>query len=182
MGKRKISGILKYGPRKAKDVQRYQAGGRLAIGTGYDYREDPYEMALLRQENNLEVARTRANALRDAATIRAKAASGRKGKEPTLKGFDPITKGLPSFNKFYNNALQQEVIKYNEFIQTNPIDSLESQQLFNAIKNKGVELNALGEEEKKSFETALGRLDDTDLNTKAITSNGAVAIEDKSGK
>ena len=184
MKNRKISGILKYAPKASSTIASFQAGGRLAIGKGYDYREDPYELALMRDENAQQIANTRAEALKEAANTRARAtAAAAKDKTGKLEGFAPITDGLPAENKMYNELLQKDVDAYNKFIETNPITSLPAQQLFNAIKNRGIQYNALAKQNKDDFDAAYGKLDVSDLNTKAISVNGAVAMQDsKSGE
>jgi hypothetical protein len=186
MKNRKISGILKYGPRVSNEVKKsFQAGGRLAIGEGYDYREDPYELALMRNESAQQIARTRADALRDAANTRANAAMAtakNKTQNQKLAGFAPITDGFPAANAYYNAELQKDVDQYNKFIETNPINSLPAQKMFNDITNKGIQLNSKGKQDKEEFNAAYGKLGADDLNMAAVTSTGYVAVRDNKSR
>ena len=182
MHKRKNIGIIKYGPRlsKNKTTQKFQSGGVASVESGYEWREDPYELMLMRQkESGLEDERKRRSA------ARKKASSSSNTKDPKIGNFDVLEGGLfgtrTALNQKYK-ALQQQ---YRDEIASNPpswVSTIDSQKMFQHVVTVGQEFQEILRREQKQFNDAKAKLNTSDSEALAISSNNNMMVINKDTK
>jgi hypothetical protein len=182
MHKRKIVGILKYGTRVytgADKTPKFQEGGSVAVSRGYDWRDDPYEIMLLRQKTAQEIEGTRA------------AAKAERAAKPTNYGlksidtFDALKEGLPVTNRQINAIAEKEEEAYYDKVRQSGgqyAATMEGQIEFKKLANHHTKLETAAKEEAENFKTALSAIDPSDRNTLAVSAEGGVMVRDTSGK
>lgn len=177
MKKRKISGILKYGVRTYTPVQKLQEGGFVSVAKAYDWRDDPYELALMKQNSAQNIAETRAN-----ATMNRKKSSSSSDKPDKIDAFIRLEGGL----SVTNDAINAEFSKlqegyYNKIRLNEPgwVASREGQIEHQKIINEGKRLESKAKTEEVNFRDAVSKINSEDLQTYAISSDGGVMAYDK---
>lgn len=179
MQRRKISGILKYGTRAyTGPVKKLQEGGFVAVGAGYDWRDDPYEIMLLRNQAAQDIAKTRA-----AASYARKAGSTKTVKDPTIPGFVALKGGLQVTNDAINNQYQAYQKEFYNQVETNGTEWLTTvagQRAAQQVINLGITLEEKAKTEETNFNDAFGKIKPEDRTVFAISSNGNMMVRNKS--
>jgi len=139
MSTRRHVGILKYGKRKSapSDV-KFQAGGAFSTyASGYDWREDPYEMALMRQRIRHEDEDRNFYKQQKLG-----ASTGRGNKRSSVlkpsdyRQFSVLEGGLQSsrdaLNKHYEGLQKQ----YMDMVAVNGVEAVNASEQGNALYNQ----------------------------------------------
>jgi len=178
MNKRKQLGIIKYGTKKYKRTEKMQGGGTLeAYAPVYNWREDPYEMMLMKQKMSAESAQRT-----------ARSRGGRKNK-PTKSDYKPfvaLKEGLTGSRTHYNNLYKQDQRAYMDRIQQNGeawVNTYEAKTMHQNIINQGIAYEARLKEEKGIFKDSEKKMrDSNDQNAYAISNNGGMFVLDGKGE
>lgn len=168
MKTRRHIGIIKYGDRKAfPKGTKFQAGGAFSsYAPGYDWRNDPYEMALMKKR------------LYEDTEGKSKSKSGTgKSKGTTFKDykkFEYIKEGLPGTRGAINKLYEQEQLEYESFIDTNGPQAVNSPQgasMYNKLVRRHAELSSFAKDEKERWEAANKAMTTQDRESLAISGN-----------
>ena len=115
MHKRKNIGIIKYGSRltKNKPVIKFQTGGAASVASGYEWREDPYELMLMKQE---------AAGLGEMGKRKTSGKSGSRStaKDPKMRSFDVLEGGFKGTRDVLNSNYKALQEKYMDEVARNP--------------------------------------------------------------
>lgn len=182
MIRRKITGILQYGTRKYPALaQKFQEGGFVAVGKGYDWRDDPYEIMLLKQK-----------AAEENAYIKASRVGSGGSKSPGLgksgKNIDTLGRvegGLLVTNNAFNARIQKLEKEYYDKVLADPewAGNAEGQIAFQRIVNETKRLEGIAKTEEEDFKTALDKIDIEDRQSLAVSAdNNVMAWEAATGK
>lgn len=190
MKKRRQIGILKYGTRLTLK-KKFQAGGSFSASTGYNWREDPYEMMLLKDRLNKE----RYDEYGDQRGRKGSSAygsSGRKTKTTTPKIVKEgaiegklVKEGLKGTRDYYNNILMDKFNKLQSYVtEYGPgiLDKNDFKQLYNNFKLEAEEYSAIAKAEKDALTEAKTKVIGDDVNAIAISADGMMFVTDKNGK
>lgn len=178
---RKNIGIIKYGPRASKNslVKKLQTGGAASVVSGYEWREDPYELMLMKQEGA---------GLSGTNKSKSSSRSGSSGltKDPKLGAFDVLEGGLDGTRKALRTEYKKIQDEYMENVSNNPrdwISSLDGQRAFNHVVTVGQEFQQILNSEKDQFDDAKGKLNESDSEALAISNNKNMMVQDvRTGK
>jgi hypothetical protein len=177
MHRRKNIGIIKYGSRltKNKPVQKLQTGGSASVVSGYEWREDPYELMLMKQESQ-----GYGRGSKGRSSSRSKSPS--LAKDPKLGNFDILEGGFKGTRDALNSSYKALQQQYANDVLSNPpawVSSIESQQAYQKVVTTGQEYQEILKREQKQFEDAKGKLNKDDPDTLAMSDNNNMMVRDK---
>lgn len=181
MRKRKVTGLLKYGKiYSGNKPAKLQYGGAF-LAKDYDWRDDPYEKELAR--NKLLQQRTDAQAKRYRDAAKARAASGKTVKPPTIGKFAAIEGGLDGSRKAANAQFNQAQEQYFTAVAQDPdwALSVDGQRAHQRISNMGSQLQSKIKAEKEVYDDAYSRMDNDDRAALAISKNGQMFVATTKG-
>lgn len=174
--KRRNVGLLVYsGVRagKAKAVKKLQLGGFVAYEKSYDWRDDPYEMALMRQDEQRKLNRAKA---------KAKAKPTKPTKPAKLGTFSLISGGLTAADEYANGMYQKEQQQYFDYVADNGADSHQAQVMHNNMVSKYKNIQNKNIAKKEMFEEASSTYDTIDnKETYSVSANGNVLVLTEKG-
>lgn len=181
MYKRKQFGILKYGKKASKPVKKFQEGGFVGYAPLYQWQDDPYELALLRQKMYQD---------RTKAMYKKKSSSSSSTKTPKINydEFSVIEGGLRGMNNAANKLYREAQERYFSKIEENGpewINTFEAQKLHSEIENMGKKLANELKFAKENFDELKKGLDDEDKDMLAISTDNnvfAVSTDGQIGK
>lgn len=178
MQKRKIAGILKYGTRSYPvPVKKLQEGGYVAVGSGYDWRDDPYEIMLLKNKAAQDIAKSRS-----AAAYARKSGSAKTAKDPTIPGFVTLKGGIPVTNDAINKQYQEYQKEFYSQVEANDpewLTTIAGQRAAQQVINLGITLEEKAKAEETNFNDAFGKIKPEDRTVFAISANGNMMVRDK---
>lgn len=182
MHKRKNLGIIKYGPRLSKNKLsiKFQQGGFVSVSSGYNWREDPYELMLLKQEQAGGSGRGYGSGRKSSGSG---SSSTKLPKDPKVPKFELLTGGLTSSRNTLNSLYAQEHNKFQEkarTVGTSWLASYEGQNAYNDLMNRGIQYQSALDSEKEDFDNASKGLTVTEKDVYAISSNNnTIMVRDR---
>lgn len=180
MNRRKQIGIIKYG-KKLNTSKKFQSGGSISsFSGGYNWREDPYEMMLMRQKLAQESMENRRK------IAAQKARYGRKGTTSTekvnnYKPFATLKGGLAGTRAHFQNLYDSEQQSYADKLATNGnawIATEEAKSLHSNIVKLGIKFENRLKDEKTLFDSAKVKLKDQDIDALAISNDSRMFVFD----
>jgi len=199
MKKRKQKGILKYGSR-AGAVRKFQSGGTTYAAAGmYEWRNDPYEMMLLKDrlndENRADVANAgpmgRYGGSSGYRPRRSTSGYTKPTKPPVVKKEEviqrPLVKeGLPATVAYYNKLLKVQFKGLTDLIDEYGPDIMKKnvfQQRVEEVKSNAETYSFSAKKEKDRLEKAMLYMGDSqDQNAYAISNIGEMFVYDTNKK
>jgi hypothetical protein len=177
MHKRRISGLVIYGNRASKpnySPQKLQGGGYVGVASGYEWRDDPYEMRLMQME-----------AQEKASRAKARASSKKVSTGKDVGSFTALSGGLKAATANANNVFEAKQNEYFQAVQSNPegwAGSVAGKQAYQSLLNFGTKLQNGLVDDKKHFEEALSNYKNVDdKEALAISADNEVLISDGAG-
>ena len=177
MKKRRQIGIIPYGSKAGSNkVNKLQAGGAFsAFAKGADWREDPYEMALMRQRLSEESARKSGYRGRGSSGRATKAATVKPLSQKDFKTFDVIEEGLPGTRAMLNERYEEDQKNFTDMVDKHGVRAVNADEgankIYGDLVNLKVKYSLLGKDEVKKFEKASTDLTPQDKEALAISTN-----------
>jgi len=177
---RKQIGIIKYGKR-LNTAKKFQSGGTLSsFAGGYNWREDPYEMMLMRQK----MAREDMDRRDERAAYKARNSYKKPGKTKTenFKPFATLTGGLAGSRDHFQKQYDIEQKAYSDKIReygNGWLGSDEAKLMHSKIVKRGIEYENRLKDERKLFDQANSTLkDQKDKDALAVSNNNQMFVYD----